>query len=62
MWQVASLLMNNMSGARNSGVWGEIGSVGIGGRFALGDRGGIEAHCRFFHGTPGQVAFALNDK
>jgi hypothetical protein len=35
----------NMSGA--SGVGGEIGPVGIGGRFALGNRGGTEAHSRF---------------
>jgi hypothetical protein len=44
-----------VSGDRNSGVEGEIGSVGIGGRVALGNRGGIEAHSRF-------LGFARNDK
>ena len=36
-----------VSGDGNSGVGGEVGSVGIGGRFCPWNRGGIEAHSRF---------------
>jgi hypothetical protein len=37
----------SVADAEKSGVGGQIGLVGIGGRVALENRGGIEAHSRF---------------